>query len=183
MSLDIDCRRHTGNRHIHRQDGIPADPERDLYRAADLAGIGSGGHDGTKRPHIIEQFASFSSTCIDALFVFGPLHASFLLGVGNVAVDVGSLLDDHFHARLALVGHLDVIADAPLGGHVGDEAMQGLRVDARGVPHVRVPVGVGVGAGQVVDKLVAILNGHVSFPPSSELSFALLPQFSLSVLW
>ena len=72
------------------------------------------------------------------------------------------------------MGHLDVIADAPLGGHVGDEALQGLRVDARGVPHVRVPVGVGVGAGQVVDKLVTVLNGHVSFPPSASSDLLLL---------
>src|SRR5699024_1114647 len=114
--------------------------------------------------YIVEQLAGLFAAGVDGILCLGAiLHAGGALGLSNMPVQVRGLLDNDVHARLSGVGHLDVIADAALGSYIGDEPLHSLRVQARGIAHIGVAVGVGIGAGNVVHKFITVLDGHVTF--------------------
>ena len=160
-TFHIFCNGHAGDGDIQRQNGVQTFAEGNLYRAPNLSGIGTGGHHRAKGTHIIVHLTGLFPSLINGVSGFGAfLHTGFLLGSCNMPVDVGALLNDDAHTRLAAIGGLHIIADAALGCHVGDVPLHGLGVNAGGIAHIRVAVGVGVGAGNIIEKLVSILNGH-----------------------
>ena len=153
-------RRHSGDGNIQRQHRVKAFAEGHLHRAAYLTGVGAGGHHRAKGPHVIEQFAGLFASGIYGVFVLGPLNARLTPRQGDLPVQVHGFLHENAHARLTLVGHFNIVADATLGGHVRDEPLHGLRVNAGHIAHVRVAVGVCVGAGHIIQKFVTVLKCH-----------------------
>ena len=65
-------------------------------------------------------------------------------------VDVGALLDHDAHARPVSIGSFHIVADTPFGGHIRDISLHRLRVHARRVAHIRVTVGICIGAGHII---------------------------------
>ena len=155
---------HPGDGDVQRQHRIKAFAKGDLNRSSNLPGIGTSGHDGAKGAHIIKELACLFPSGRDRLLFLGAVrHPSRAFGLGDMPVEVGRLLNDDVHARLPRICCLDIVANAALGCHVGDKTLHGFGIKPGGVAHIGIAVGVCIGAGDIVQKLIAILNGHLIF--------------------
>lgn len=116
----------------------------------------AGGHDGAEHADVEEVAAhpgaGFALVCGPVLGGVGP----FVLGVEG---DAGFHIDLVAGLVLVAVDQGDRVADLPLDGDVGDQALAGDRVGAGDAAVVRVSVGVAVGGVDEEDEVV--LAGRV----------------------
>ena len=161
---------HACNGHIQGQNRIKALSKSNLHRSAYLPRVRAGRHHSAEGSHVIEQLAGFPPSSVDRLSgLGGVLHLRFLPGPRNVAVQVRGLLNNNLHtgqwkAVLLPVCRTDIVADSPLSSHITDVPQHRLGVHPGRVAHVRVPVGIAVCAGDVIEKLIPFLDCHVCPP-------------------
>ena len=142
--------------------------EAELHRAAHLAAVDVGRHDGTEGADVEEIVAHPAREPAILLRLVLPLGRA-LLGVGVdlegligplvLLVEDGLLLDVDLVRGLLAVSDPDEVADLAFEADVGDEALAGLRVEAGKVACIGVAVGIAVGDVEEVDEVVAVADG------------------------